>query len=54
MSWSSPPLQEYGEEEVFLVVKEAATEEEAIALLRRDCELCAGVMTLQQVRKRWS
>merc|ERR1719209_1856423 len=43
--------KEYGEEEVFIVIKEATTEEEAVALLRRECELCASVMTIQQVVK---
>lgn len=43
--------QEYGEEEVFLVIQEVTTLEEALAKLRQECELCAGVMTLQQVVK---
>ena len=31
---TNPLDQEYGEEEVFIVIKEAKTEEEAVALLR--------------------
>ena len=43
--------EEHPEEEVYLVVKETADYEEAVSLLRQDCELCAGQVPFSSVVK---
>ena len=43
--------QEFAEDEVFLAVKETNDLEEAVNLLRQDCELCAGTMSIKDVIK---
>merc|ERR1719347_1869281 len=43
--------QEFPEDEVFLVVKETNDLDQAVNLLRQDCELCAGTMSIKDVIK---
>jgi len=43
--------QEYPEEDVFLVIKETSDFDQAVKLIRQDCELCAEVVSLKDVIK---